>query len=134
MTEGREAKLGRISWFDYTVDDAPGIREFYMDVAGWESGELDMGGYSDYFMTDRQSGEAIAGVCHARGVNADLPPVWMIYVGVDNLEVSLERCRALGGECITGPKPFGDGSYAVIRDPVGCILGLYEPPPDAEAS
>lgn len=127
MNGDRAGKLGKIGWIDCTVDNATGIRDFYKDVAGWTTSECAMGDYSDYFMAAPETGETVAGICHARGVNADLPPVWLIYVGVNNLDASLGRCTGLGGQIIAGPKTFGDGRYAVIRDPAGSILGIYEP-------
>ena len=46
------------------------------------------GGYADYCMNEPESGQTIAGVCHARGVNANLPPQWLLYITVANLETS----------------------------------------------
>ena len=43
---------------------------------GW----VDMGGYSDHLMSLSQSGKAVAGLCYARGSNADLPPQWLVYI------------------------------------------------------
>lgn len=44
--------------------------------------------YADFNMLG-DDGEPAAGVCHARGVNVGLPPVWMIYLPVGDLaEVS----------------------------------------------
>ena len=123
-------KLGRIGWVDLTVADAPGIRDFYQAVIGWDTSECDMGDYSDYFMSDPGTGEAIAGVCHARGTNADLPSAWIIYVTVPDLNESIDCCTKLGGQVIAGPRAFGTGRYAVIRDPAGCVMGIYEPGED----
>ena len=30
--------------------------------------------------------QPVSGICHARGSNADLPPVWLIYITVADLE------------------------------------------------
>ena len=66
--------------------------------------------------------------CHARGINADLPAKWLVYVVVADLESSLAECRRLGGAVVTGPKAMGqDARYAVIRDPAGAVLALYQP-------
>jgi predicted enzyme related to lactoylglutathione lyase len=66
-------------------------------------------------------------VCHARGNNADLPPVWLVYLVVEDLEESLVGVREGGGEILAGPKGMGPGSaYAVIRDPAGAAAALYQ--------
>lgn len=116
---------GSIGWIDLTVEDAGRLRDFYREVAGWEAGDADMGGYSDYFMSP-PGGDAVAGVCHARGGNADLPPYWLIYIVVADLDQSIEGCRANGGEVIAGPKSMGDARYCVIRDPAGAVCALYQ--------
>ncbi|MCX6639046.1 MAG: VOC family protein [bacterium] len=119
-------KIGSITWRDLTVPDAESIRDFYAQVVGWSSEPLDMGGYSDYTMTT-PSGKQVAGICHARGGNADIPPEWLMYVTVIELNSSLDTCRELGGKIIAGPKTMaGMGRYAVIQDPAGAVLALWE--------
>jgi predicted enzyme related to lactoylglutathione lyase len=112
---------------DLTVADAAGIRDFYRDVAGWTASEVSMGGYDDFCMNEPQTGTTAAGICHARGVNAGLPPQWIAYVRVADLDASLARCAERGGRLVAGPRSFGDGRrYAVIEDPAGASLAIYE--------
>lgn len=127
MSEENEPKIGSIGWTDLTVGNAEQIRDFYREVVGWTSSGVDMGGYDDFNLNDPESGKPVAGVCHARGSNADLPPVWLIYVNVADIERSIARCVELGGQVIAGPKGFGgQGKYCVIRDPAGATLALFE--------
>lgn len=118
-------KIGTFGWVDLTVEDADTLRDFYCDVAGWTASPVDMGGYSDYSMIT-PDGTAVGGVCHARGTNADQPPVWMVYVVVEDLDRSLASCKARGGELVAGPKKMGEARYAIIRDPAGAVCGLYQ--------
>lgn len=116
---------GSIGWIDLTVPDANQVAAFYSAVAGWQHSAVDMGGYSDYNMT--ANGRPVAGVCHKKGVNQDMPSVWMIYVYVTNLDESLAQCNAHGGKVVAGPKNMGThGRFAVIEDPAGAICGLFE--------
>ena len=39
-----------------------------------------MGGYKDFHMVVSPTGNSVAGVCHARGKNADIPTGWLIYI------------------------------------------------------
>jgi uncharacterized protein len=120
--------VGRIAWLDLTVSDASMTRAFYEQVIGWSSQPVEMKEgdepYADYNMLGQQ-GDPAAGVCHARGVNADVPPVWMIYLPVPDLDESLRRVREEGGEVVKAARRK-DGTliYAVIRDPVGAYLAL----------
>ena len=117
---------GSIGWVDLTVRDAPILREFYEKVAGWQSQPVKMSGYEDFSML-AESGDAAAGICHARGGNANLPPVWMIYIVVENLDLALQNCRELGGEVISPVRASGGSRFAVIRDPAGVVSALWEP-------
>lgn len=115
-------KVGTIGWCDLTVPDADGVRDFYAKVVGWTADAVDMGGYSDYSMMPPGKADAVAGVCHARGPNADVPPVWLMYIVVADLTASVALCKANGGSVVREPK----GSMAVIRDPAGAICALYQ--------
>ncbi len=127
-----QTQTGNISWFDLTVPDAAKVKDFYAGVTGWKAAEFDMGGYSDYVMNPPSDGKAVAGVCWSRGVNAALPPVWLIYINVDNLDVAIGRCLELGGTIRTEPAVMdGYGRYCVIQDPAGAVAALFEASPPA---
>ncbi|MGQ0838120.1 VOC family protein [Actinokineospora sp.] len=115
--------VGKVVGFDLTVADADGVRDFYAAVVGWKPEGLDMGGYNDYFMMGA-GGTFEAGVCHARGGNADLPPQWLAHVVVDDLDASLAKVVELGGSVVAGPKGEGNDRYCVIKDPAGAVISL----------
>ncbi len=125
---GSMAGSGRISWLDLTVADAPATRDFYQSVVGWSVQEVEMEDagerYADYCMV-AADGNAAAGVCHARGMNIGLPPVWLIYLPVGDLAQSLQRVGEEGGSIIRSADEKDDGyTYSVIQDPVGVHLAL----------
>ena len=120
---------GSIGWHDLTVPDAESVCDFYQAVAGWRSSPVDMDGYADFSMLDAE-GNAVSGVCHARGINADLPPQWLIYISVENLDSSLAACRDVGGKVLHGPRDSHGSKLAVIEDPAGAVCALYQPAAD----
>jgi hypothetical protein len=117
---------GTISWMDLTVDQAERVRDFYQAVVGWQPEAQSMGAYSDFVMN--ADGVATAGICHARGANADVPPVWLIYITVEDLDHSIDETQRLGGALLAAPRSYGGGRYCVIKDPAGAICALYQPP------
>ena len=127
MSKAKKPHVGAITWFDLTVKNAPKVRAFYEKVVGWKSAGLDMGGYEDFCMNTPAGGKTVAGICHARGENATLPPQWLIYITVSDLDASVEQCRKLRGKVIFGPRAMGDGRVAVICDPAGAVAALFEP-------
>jgi predicted enzyme related to lactoylglutathione lyase len=121
---GEETEVGTIIWQDLTAPNADGLKEFYSQVIGWHAEPVNMGAYSDYEMVSPTSGEPVVGICHAAGPNADLPAQWLIYFSVANVEESIARVLELGGEVLVGPKPLGDETFCVIRDPAGAVCAL----------
>ena len=119
--------LGSIGWVDLTVPDADAVRDFYVAVAGWQATPLSMGDYDDYVMQAPGATAASAGICHARGPNTGIPPVWMIYIVVADLDASLDACRARGGAVVSGPRGAGGTArMAIVRDPAGAHAALYQ--------
>jgi len=126
MSDVTKALPGTIAWIDLTISDGEPVRKFYEEVAGWKASPVDMGGYSDYTMS--AAAGPVSGICHKRGVNAALPPVWMIYISVADLELSVASCRKLGGKVLIEPQDPAHGfRYAVIQDPAGAVCAIYEP-------
>ncbi len=122
------APVGCISWLDLTVPDAAATCDFYRQVVGWSVQDVEMADaderYADYNMLG-DDGNPAAGVCHARGVNLGLPPVWMIYLPVGDLAESLRRVRKEGGKVIKATQGRdGEVAYAAVEDPVGACLAL----------
>ena len=124
---GGTPRPGTITWTDLTVENADAIKDFYQSVTGWSPEPLSMGAYSDYLMNDAD-GENAAGICHARDRNANMPPQWLIYITVADLDHSVAECQRLGGSIVAPPRSYGGGRYCVIKDPAGAVCALYQPP------
>ncbi|MEX0601309.1 MAG: hypothetical protein WD423_05745 [Rhodothermales bacterium] len=72
-----------------------------------------------------EDGNPAAGVCHARGANEDLPPVWMIYLPVADITESLRRVEEQGGKIVKEARgKDGEYAYAVVQDLAGAYLAL----------
>ncbi|MDH3215809.1 MAG: VOC family protein [Candidatus Krumholzibacteria bacterium] len=126
MSDQESMAPGSICWRDLTVRDAQAVSDFYQGVVGWQASAVQMSGYNDFSMVTA-AGETVAGICHARGSNADLPPQWLVYIVVADVEKSAARCEELGGTVVAGPRAMGEGSLCVIRDPAGAVSALYQP-------
>lgn len=123
------ARAGRIVWLDLTVADAASTRSFYERVIGWSSEGVSMTDGTDTYVDHAmlaEDGEAVAGICHARGPNRGLPPVWLLYLPVGDLDQSVERVQALGGQIIKDGRGDGSTGAVVIRDPAGAHVALVQ--------
>jgi predicted enzyme related to lactoylglutathione lyase len=105
-------------------------------VVGWSSSGLDMGGYEDFLLFRPGLAEPMAGICHARGSNIDIPPQWLMYIVVADLERSIAECEARGGRVLTEARSAGRGArFRVIQDPAGAAVAIvaYDAPPPPAA-
>lgn len=121
-------KVGGIISADLTIPNTEQVLDFYQQIIGWQSEGLAMedeqGKYDDYVVKDVE-GNWVGGICHRRGMNQDLPPVWMVYINVADIQASVQRCEELGGKVLKVASG-DDGAiyYAIIQDPAGAIMGL----------
>jgi uncharacterized protein len=112
------------SWVDVSSPDLDASRAFYGGLLGWECpvGPPEAGGYS----VCELGGKTVAGV--GPQMNPDFPPAWMSYVNVDSADDTVAKIKASGGTVFAGPMDVMDaGRMAVFADPVGAVLGLWEP-------
>ena len=119
---------GTIVSADLTVDNAIAIKDFYASVIGWDIEEFKMsdkdGAYTD-FVTKDSGGNWVGGVCHKRGVNADQPPQWIVYINVEDIQQSMDKCEALGGTVLkVSAGKNGVIQFAILSDPGGTVIGI----------
>ncbi len=119
-------KIGTMAWLDLSVNNAEVVKSFYQEVIGWKVDNISMGEYDDYAMLEPINSEAVAGVCHAQGVNKDLPPAWLPYFLVADIEQSIAAVQAKGGTLVTEIKAMGSDKYVVIQDPAGAVCAIYQ--------
>lgn len=123
-----ETTIGEMVWMDLTVKSAGEVKEFYQKVIGWKSESVAMnnGEYNDYSMNLAGNNEAITGICHAKGPNADMPAAWLPYFLVADINDSVAQVTKQGGRLVTPIKTMGSDKYVVIKDPSGAACALYQ--------
>lgn len=129
-TDGSTAQVGHVAWLDLTVADAAATSDFYQQVIGWTAQGIERkdgdAAYTDFNMLGGDASPA-AGIRFARGVNSEVPPVWLIYLPVGDLAESMRRAQEEGGQIIkTAQGSNGEPASAVIQDPVGAHFALVQ--------
>ena len=119
------------AWIDLSVSDAARSRVFYTDVLGVASSAISVGHegstHEDFFLHREEGGPPLAGVCHARGENAALPPLWIPYFTVASVDESFERAVKRGAVAVRPPLTCGWGRMAFLRDPDGAVFAIVTP-------
>ena len=122
--EADNNSIGRVEWVDLSIGDAARSKDFYCKVIGWKSTDVEMGTYSDFNLNLPGSGQTMAGICHARGMNANLPAQWLMYVRVADVAASAAEAERQKGKVLDGPRRMGGNNFCVIQDPDGAVMAL----------
>jgi len=108
---------------ELTTDDLGKAKEFYGSLFEWKLEEMPMEGGS-YTMIE--TGEEPGGGMMATPAPG-VPTCWMTYVRVDDAAATVDKARELGGMIHVERTPIpGIGFFAVIADPTGGVIGVFE--------
>jgi predicted enzyme related to lactoylglutathione lyase len=128
MTNYSAHAPGTFSWADLATTDPIAARRFYGEVLGVSFVDEGMGPEGTYTRL-QQGGRDVAGLYamlppqRARGV----PPSWLAYVTVADVDAAARRTTELGGRVLLAPQGAHDkGRMAVVVDPTGAQLGLWQ--------
>jgi hypothetical protein len=122
----RPPEVGEVSWHELMTTDAAAAMKFYSDVFGWQPSEtMDMGEMGKYHMFNRPHG-MIGGMMNKPAAMAEIPPHWMIYFRVPDINAAVERIKANGGKIVNGPMEVPGGDWVVnAMDPQGAAFALH---------
>ena len=121
------ATQGKFCWYELMTTDPEAATAFYTAVAPWTTQSWD-GGSGDYTMLIND-GRPFAGLRalpdEAKAGGA--PPMWMLYVAVDDLDAKHTQATELGAKTLMPPTDIpGAGRFATLRDPQGAVFSLYQ--------
>lgn len=96
---------GSFIWYELMTTDPDGAKSFYDAVVGWDI-QPPPPGDLDYRMIGRSDGKHAGGVLR---INEDMRqngarPVWLGYIGVEDVDQSVEAVNGHGGRTIVPPQ------------------------------
>jgi hypothetical protein len=120
---------GTFCWVDLGCTDAAAAKRFYTGLFGWSFEDRPMG-EGAYYTMFFVGGKSVAALYpqdpqqQAQGV----PCTWLSYISVENADRMAERTRSLGGTVLMEPFDVLDvGRMAMVQDPTGAVVALWEP-------
>ena len=115
---------GDITHIDIPVSDLAQATQFYSGLFGWQIAE--MAGFEGYPMW--QAPNQISGGGLAPRSDDFTQP--RSYVEVDSIDATIAAATDAGGAILMAKQPIDDARWwAVISDPDGNVIGLYEQTP-----
>lgn len=120
---------GIFVWHDLMTTEPARARDFYTRLLGWTAEEVPapMGSYVLF----KAGGKAVGGLV-PMDAKAGVPPHWMPYVSVADLDLAVARAGELGARVLVPHLSMERvGRWAVLADPQGGVFAPFQPAPGA---
>ena len=112
-------------WIDISPPNPQAEAQFYSDLFGWQIEDAMPEGSEGQYFIGRIRGGDVAGIGSAP--DGEPSTRWDTYIWVDSADEAAAKARAAGG---TSTDPFDvmdAGRMAVITDPEGATLSIWQP-------
>lgn len=112
-------------WYELMTSDQPAAVRFYTDVVGWTAEKMPM---SEIDYTALKVGDRpVAGVMAIPPDAQTMPPAWLGYIGVDDVDAAARAVAEAGGAIHRPPADIPSvGRFAVVADPQGAMFMLFK--------
>lgn len=119
------SKQGEVSWNELYANDAKSALAFYIDLFGWKiHEEMDMGDAGTYYIFGQ--GDKRYGGAMSKTKDMPMPPCWVYYLQVDDLDATIARANGKGAKTLFGPIEVPGGTrVAQLTDPQGAVFALH---------
>ncbi|MGI8623943.1 MAG: VOC family protein [Solirubrobacteraceae bacterium] len=115
---------GALAWNDLMTHDVGTASEFYCALFGWEVGTVEDA--PDDRVVIRNGERLNGGMAKIPGeVGEEIPPHWLAYFAVADVEAAVETAKAAGGEAMAGPIEIPVGEFALLADPQGAVFAVF---------
>ena len=112
---------GALVWNALASPDLDASSAFYSSLFGWTVAPFE--GSPEPYLSIKNGDANNGGI---RGLaQPGMPPHWMVYFGVEDLDAALAKLGELGGTVHAGPIDIQIAKIAVVADPQGAVFALY---------
>jgi len=113
---------GALVWNELASPDLGASSAFYSELFGWTIAPFE--GSPEPYLSIKNAGANNGGIRPL--TPPGVPPHWLVYFGVEDIEAALAKVAELGGETIAGPIDIQIAKIAVVKDPQGAAFALYQ--------
>jgi len=121
------AHRGQFVWYELMTTDVERAKTFYGDVVGWGNQDASHPGMNYTLFTFDSVHVAGLMTLPEEARKIGVPPSWIGYVAVDDVDESTNLAKAQGGTIHVPPRDIPNvGRFSVIADPQGASLALFK--------
>ena len=114
-------KHGAFGWMELMTTNVESAKEFYSKLFGWETEDASMPGMNYWVI--KIDGDTTGGIMSMPPEVEGMPPMWGIYVTVDDVDSIAKKVEELGGKIIRPPSDIPNvGRFCVLSDPQGAVI------------
>jgi predicted enzyme related to lactoylglutathione lyase len=112
---------GTFCWDELMTKDMDAAAKYYGSVFGW-TGKLGEGAMKYWHW--QNAGKDIGGMMTLP--MPEVPPHWLAYIAVSDVEAKTAKVRELGGKVIMGPHEVEKvGKFSIVQDPDGATFAIF---------
>jgi uncharacterized protein len=122
-----QGEPGSLTWTELATNDPKKAEQFYTQLFGWgaKTGGEGMNAYTEF----SANGMPGAGMMDTKvyGPNVNVPPNWMPYFRVTDVDASANKAKELGGSLRVPPTDIPNvGRFSVVQDPQGAVFAIIK--------
>lgn len=125
----RFKQQGALSWCELMTTDVAAAKDFYAKLFGWETEDMTMPGMT--YTVVKAGGQGVGGIMGMpKDAPQGMPPMWGIYITVDDVDQTAKKAEELGGKLLVAPTDIPEvGRFCVIQDLQGAVISAitYKP-------
>jgi uncharacterized protein len=124
-------RKGNFIWYELMTTDSDAAEAFYRGVLDWQSRDAGMPGMKYTLLS--AGDDTVAGLMAMpdEASAAGARPGWMGHVAVSDVDATAAQFKQAGGTIHHVPTDIpGIGRFAVVADPQGAVLGLFNTLPE----
>jgi predicted enzyme related to lactoylglutathione lyase len=126
---------GALVWTELMTDDTAKAEKFYTALLGWvpkHSGPGSPMPYTEFTVKGAQR-PSVGLLGRLPHMPKDVPPFWMPYFQVADVDATTAKARAAGGTVHVEPQDIpSTGRFAVLVDPQGAAFAVFQPGPSRQ--
>ena len=120
-----QSKHGQFSWNELATTDPAAAKQFYTEMFGWQTQDLPMPQFTYTVVTAKGEESGQGGIMPIPPNAQGMPPAWIGYVTVDDVDASAKQAEKLGGKVLLQPTDIPNvGRFSVLQDPQGAAIAI----------